>query len=128
MLLFGSSNPTSLDCSPLESSCQVTSANIADRLEQAGKTWLEQQVPKILRSPAFTRQHSLLVVVWDEGNALSNNVVVIFAGPDARNGYLSHRYYSHYSLLHTIEWLWGIKPLTRNDASAPIMNDMLRGF
>ncbi len=209
-LTSGTTNGISSDCYPSGPSCQVTSANIADRLEQAGKTWkayansmpypcdavnsgqyavkhvpflyypditsdkgrcrahivpyhlflkdltstttlpdysfitpnlcndmhncpiqtgdnwLAQQVPKILRSRAFTQQHSLLVVVWDEGNALSNNVATIFAGPVAKKGYISHSYYSHYALLHTIEWLWSLKPLTRNDADAPIMNDMVQ--
>lgn len=209
-LTSGTTNGISSDCYPTGTSCQVTSTNIADQLEQAGKTWKEyansmphpcdvvnsgeyavrhipflyypditsnksrclshvvpysqflkdltssttlpdysfitpnlcndmhscsiqigddwlaQQVPTILDSSPFTQQHSLLVVVWDEGDALSNNVAVIFAGSDAEKGYISHSFYSHYSLLHTIEWMWSMKPLTRDDTSAPIMNDMLQ--
>jgi phospholipase C len=93
---------------------------------QTGDTWLSQVVPRILSSPAFTQQHSLLVIVWDEGNADNNNVPIIFAGPAAKRGYRSSAYYSHYSLLHTLEHQWGLAPLTQNDKTAPLMDDMLQ--
>lgn len=209
-LTSGTTNGISSDCNPPSSTCEVPSTNIADRLEQAGKTWKEyansmplacdaensgnyavkhnpfmyypdistnknrcqshvvpysqfskdlattttlpnysfitpnlcddmhdcsvqsgdqwlaQQVPAILHSPAFTQQHSLLVITWDEANRFNNKVAAIFAGPAAKTHYTSNNYYSHYSLLHTIEWAWGLKPLTVNDATAPIMNDMLQ--
>jgi hypothetical protein len=91
-----------------------------------GDTWLSQQVPKILGSPAFTLQHSLLVIVWDEGNNSNNNVPVIFAGSAAKQDYITDTYYSHYSLLRTIENNFGLTPLTHNDTSATPMADMLR--
>lgn len=91
-----------------------------------GDTWLAQQVPKILSSPAFTKQRSLLAITWDEGNNVNNNVPIIFAGSAAKQNHTSNTYYSHYSLLHTIENNWRLKPLTKNDASAPAMSDMLR--
>jgi len=93
---------------------------------QTGDAWLAQQVPLILKSAAFTRQHSLLVITWDEGEAGDNRVPAIFAGPAARPGYTSGARYSHYSLLHTLEVLWNLPPLTQNDRSAPVMNDMLQ--
>ncbi|PYI65820.1 hypothetical protein CVV68_16465 [Arthrobacter livingstonensis] len=95
-----------------------------------GDTWLSHQVPALLASPAFTTQNSLLVITWDEGggdnNTVNNTVSTIFAGPAARHGYKSPRAYSHYSLLHTIESLWGLAPLTNNDRNAPIMSDLLK--
>src|SRR5439155_15094258 len=33
---------------------------------QTGDSWLSQQVPQILGSPAFTSQRSLLALLWDE--------------------------------------------------------------
>ncbi len=92
----------------------------------AGDTWLAHQVPEILASPAFTTQNSLLVITWDEGDGDSNAVSTIFAGPAARQSYKSSRAYSHYSLLHTIESLWGLAPLTDNDKNAPVMRDLLK--
>lgn len=92
----------------------------------ASDTWLAHQVPDILASPAFTTQNSLLVITWDEGERDNNTVSTIFAGPAARQSYKSSLAYSHYSLLHTIESLWGFAPLTDNDKNAPVMRDLLK--
>ncbi len=92
-----------------------------------GDRWLAAHIPAILRSPAFTAQRSLLVITWDESESgNSNNVPVIFAGSAAKRKYVSRRYVSHYSLLHTIETIWRLRALTNNDASAPLMTDMLQ--
>lgn len=93
---------------------------------QTGDTWLSRQVPKILTSPAFTRQRSLLVITWDEDSGGSNRVSTIFAGSAAKKGYKSEVRYGHYSLLHTIESAWGLTPLTTNDKNAPVMSEFLR--
>lgn len=91
-----------------------------------GDTWLSQEVPRILSSPAFTTQKSLLVITWDEGEGSSaNQVPTIFAGNVAKKDYVSHTAYSHYSLLHTIEKLWHVSSLTQNVARSSVMSDML---
>jgi phospholipase C len=90
-----------------------------------GDDWLSRQVPRILGSPAFTTQNSLLVVTWDEGSDDDNRVATVFAGPAARKGFASNAAYSHYSLLHTIEEAWGLPPLTDNDRDAPVMRELL---
>ena len=82
-------------------------------------------MPRILGSPAFTTQNSLLVVTWDEGSDDDNRVATVFAGPAARKGFTSNAAYSHYSLLHTIEEAWGLPPLTDNDRDAPVMRELL---
>ena len=93
-----------------------------------GDAWLSRQVPRILASPAFTTQNSLLVLTWDEDedDGGNNTVPTIFAGPAARHGVESHRPYNHYSLLRTLENLWGLPPLTANDTKAASMDDLLR--
>ena len=88
-----------------------------------GDDWLSREVPRILGSPAFTTQNSLLVVTWDEGSKNDNRVATVFAGPAARKGFTSNAAYSHYSLLHTIEDVWGLAPLTDNVRNAPLMSD-----
>ncbi|WP_223978898.1 alkaline phosphatase family protein [Arthrobacter sp. NicSoilB8] len=90
-----------------------------------GDDWLSREVPRILGSPAFTTQNSLLVVTWDEGSKKDNRVATVFAGPAARKGFTSQSAYSHYSLLHTIEDVWGLAPLTGNVSSAPLMTELL---
>lgn len=91
----------------------------------SGDTWLAQNVPIILNSPAFSTTPSLLVITWDEGYSSDNTVATIFAGSAAKANFRSNNPYSHYALLHTIEYLWGLKPLTANDQNAPIMNDLI---
>ena len=90
-----------------------------------GDDWLSREVPRILGSPAFTTQNSLLVITWDEGSKDDNRVATVFAGPAARKGFTSNAAYSHYSLLHTIEDVWGLAPLTDNVRNAPLMSDLL---
>ncbi|WP_051533195.1 alkaline phosphatase family protein [Arthrobacter sp. 9MFCol3.1] len=90
-----------------------------------GDDWLAREVPKILGSPAFTTQNSLLVLTWDEGSKEDNRVAMVFAGPAARKGFTSNAAYSHYSLLHTIEDVWGLSPLTDDVRKAPLMGELL---
>ncbi|NNC12364.1 acid phosphatase [Planctomonas sp. JC2975] len=90
-----------------------------------GDTWMRTNVPKILESPAFTRQRSLLVITFDEGDSADNVVPCIFAGPAARAHFVSFASFTHYSLLRTIELLWGLPTETANDAHANAMTSML---
>ncbi len=90
-----------------------------------GDAWLAKYVPMILNSKAFQSQRSLLVITWDEGYVGNNVVPAIFAGSAAKKGYKSSAPYNHYSLLHTIEQLWGLRPLNSNDANAPIMTSFI---
>ncbi len=92
----------------------------------AGDRWLSINVPKILSSYAFTKQNSLLIITWDEGSKLDKRVLTIFLGPAAKQGYISYTPYNHYSILHTIERVWKLKPLTSNDKNAQVMSDMLK--
>jgi phospholipase C len=89
-----------------------------------GDLWLSNEVPKILDSNAFA-EDSLLVVTFDEGTKNHNDVATVFAGPAAKAGVTSTKAYSHYSLLHTIESMWDLPPLTENDRDAPVMTDLL---
>ena len=90
-----------------------------------GDKWLSQTVPMILNSPAFTSQKSLLFITWDEGYLSNNKVATIIAGSAAKTHYQSSVAFTHYSILHTIEYLWHLKPLTNNDSSAPLMTNFI---
>lgn len=92
-----------------------------------GDTWLSQNIPPILSSPACTQQQCLLVVTWDEDNYEGRNqVLTVFAGSAAKSGYVSSVAYNHYSLLRTFESIFSVAPLTENDAAASPMSDLLR--
>lgn len=88
-----------------------------------GNNWLAQYVPRILHSPAFTTQNSLLVITWDEGDSGSNHIPTILVGTNIKHGYQAATYYDHYALLHTIEAAWGLPTLTVQDKQAPLMNE-----
>lgn len=89
-----------------------------------GDTWLSQNVPAILNSPAFKTQNSALVITWDEDDSTENNqvpTIVITSGMvngTANKPYDSFQPYTHYSLLKTVESAWGLAPLTSNDGGA----------
>lgn len=90
-----------------------------------GDTWLAQNVPSIINSPAFTTQHSLLMITWDEDDHSSYGpVATVFFGYGVRVGH-SHVAYTHYSLLRTIERAWGLEPMAANDGHAAAMTDLL---
>jgi hypothetical protein len=89
-----------------------------------GDTWLRNNVPAILNSPAFTTQNSVLNIVWDEDDSSqSNQVASIVINSAVTPGYRSTTAYNHYSWLKTIESAWGLAPLTANDGNATAMAD-----
>jgi acid phosphatase len=93
-----------------------------------GDTWLKNNLPAILNSPACTVDNCLLALTWDEDDSSqSNQVLTIFAGSAAKTGgATSSAAYTHFSLLRTIENIFGLPTLTNNDAAASPMSDMLR--
>lgn len=91
-----------------------------------GDSWLRNNLPTILYSPAWTSQRSLLVITWDEGFGSSNQIPTLIIDPSAKPAYKSAVPYTHYSLLRTIEDSWGLQPLTKNDTSAVPMSDFWR--
>jgi hypothetical protein len=83
-------------------------------------------VPLILQSPAFTQQNSALFITYDEDENGTNQVATIVITNSTNSvpaGYRSAVAYTHYSLLKTVEWAWGLAPLTGNDAAAQPMAD-----
>ena len=96
-----------------------------DGTVQQGDTWLSNNVPAILQSAAFTQQHSLLVVVWDEDDySQSNQVAWVAVGYGVKKNYVSSVSYNHYSFLRTIEASWGLPTLTTTDGGASPMSDV----
>ena len=106
--------------------CPATSAD----------TWLQANVPAILSSPAFTTQHSLLAVTFDEDDhdgscptagetsPPCNQIPTILVGSGIAPGTVSKTQYDDYSLLKTIETSWSLPPLTDNDEDASPISDV----
>ncbi len=92
-----------------------------------GDKWLKNNIPAILNSPACTVDKCLLILTFDEDDSgHNNNVLTIFAGSGAKTGGVTSSVaYSHYSLLRTVEDIFGLPTQTKNDAEATPMNDLL---
>jgi phospholipase C len=95
----------------------------------AGDKWLSTYVPLMINSPSFPSM--ALFVVYDEGSSgqgfglnAGGHVVCLLLSPFAKPGYVSNRQYSHYSLLATIEAIFKLGSLGRNDAKANVMSDL----
>ncbi len=93
-----------------------------------GDTWLSNNLPPILNSPACTVDKCLLILTWDEDdNSAGNHVLTIFAGSAAKTGGVTSSVsYNHFSLLRTVEDIFGLPTQTSNDAAASPMTDLLR--
>lgn len=93
-----------------------------------GDTWLKNNLPAILNSPSCTVDKCLLVLTWDEDDSSqSNQVLTIFAGSAAKTGGVtSATAYNHFSLLRTVENIFGLPTQTTKDAAASPMTDLLR--
>jgi phosphatidylinositol-3-phosphatase len=92
-----------------------------------GDTWLKNHVPAILSSPACTLDKCLVMLTWDEDDGSSaNKVLTIFAGSGAKTGGVTSSVsYNHYSLLRTVEYIFGLPTQTSNDANGSPMTDLL---
>lgn len=80
-----------------------------------GDTWLSRVVPGILQSTAFS-QGGVLFITFDEGeasagccnDAVGGQVTTLVISPFVKRGFQSTIPETHYSLLRTIEGVWGL--------------------
>ena len=106
-------------CNDGHNSCSNTMTQV-----QQIDEWLGVVVPKIIDSPEFAS--TALFITYDQGSTLSysSQVVCILVSPFANSGYVSNNYYSHFSLLATVENIFGLGSLGRNDTTAAVMTDL----
>ncbi len=82
----------------------------------AGDQYLRLMVPQLVRELGPS---GILILTWDEGETNSScckvakggHILTLITGPGARTGARSFVPYDHYSLLRTIEDLWGLPRL-----------------
>lgn len=89
--------------------------------------WLSNFVPRIINSSEFNS--SAVIITYDEGLTSldgGGHIATIMVGPPSvvKPG-ASAMFYNHYSLLATVERIFGLGTLGRNDANATVMNDVL---
>jgi acid phosphatase len=80
----------------------------------AGDRWLESNIGPYARWAAT--HNSLLIVTWDEGSS-TNHIATIIYGAGVKHGHVP-THINHYSLLSTIETMYGLPALGGKPAAA----------
>lgn len=102
-----------------------------------GDNFLSTWIPRLVGCPQWGNM--LVLLIWDESvdsdttgsnSDAGGNTAFFTISPFAKANYISGSiYYDHYSVLATVESLFGLPTLTSGDASANIMQkDMLTTF
>lgn len=90
----------------------------------AGDQWLKGFLPGILGSAAY-RSNGLILLTFDEGSSDvggGGKVATIVISPKAKTAFASSHSHTHYSLVRTIEALWGM-PCMANSCSANTLRE-----
>ncbi|GAA2500889.1 alkaline phosphatase family protein [Terrabacter carboxydivorans] len=109
---------------------------------RAGEQFLNEVYQAVTSSPNWER--TLLVVNFDEWGGFYDHVApttapdtggstalrgfrvpALLVSPRARRGFVAHNTYDHTSILKTIEWRWGLAPLTPRDSNARNIAEVL---
>lgn len=93
-----------------------------------GDRWLSQNVPAIINSAVF-KAGGALFVTWDEAHSGDGPVPMIVVSPFAKGGgYSNSIHYTHGATLHTMETIFGVKPLLGEAADEPDLGDLFNQF
>ncbi|HEY2951252.1 MAG TPA: alkaline phosphatase family protein, partial [Verrucomicrobiae bacterium] len=92
-----------------------------------GDNWLAREMPKILASPAYTNGGAIFIV-WDEGsNETDGPMGMIVLSPRAKGGgYHNDIFYTHSSLLRSLQDIFGVKPYLADAAYANNLSDLFK--
>lgn len=85
-----------------------------------GDTWLEKNIESYVQWALAHK--SLLIVIWDEDDSAGDNrVATIFVGSMVKRG-SSAQHINHYSILRTLEEMYGLPYLNESAQAKPIVN------
>src|SRR5450432_376501 len=101
----------------------LTSCNLSTSgLVALGDLWLQNNLPQYLTSASA--QNGLLIVTWDQGGGnagyAATLIPTIFLGPHVKPDYVSSTVINHYSVLRTLEDMYGLTALGNASATQPI--------
>lgn len=88
-----------------------------------GDVWFKKNFDSILHSPKFPKD-LLVVVTFDEGVTLTNQIYTLFFGAGVAKGSKSDKPNNFYTLLRTYEDELGIGSLNQNDMKARAIDDV----
>ena len=84
----------------------------------AGDRWAASHLDRYLRWA--DTHNSLLIVTFDENDgSAANQILTVFAGPMVRPGRYGEEV-THYRVLRTVEWLYGLTPIGEAAGTSPI--------
>lgn len=110
-------------CDDMHSGCPVLSNKV-----KQGDHWLARVIPGIEASRAY-RQGGVIFITWDEGEGGNGPIGLIALSPDAKgHGYANSLYYTHSSLLRTVEEIFHVRPFLGGAAHARDLRDLFRTF
>lgn len=104
-------------------------SGLSPALITLGDQAVQKLVTAIHGSPVWTKGHNAIVVIWDENDysvqPIVNKVVAIVDTNYGIHGQQSSQYYTHFSLLRSIEGGFGLPCLNHAcDASTIIISDL----
>jgi hypothetical protein len=99
---------------------------IYDGLAQSD-AWLAAEVPAILNSAAY-QNGGALFITFDECAGVDPRIGMIVLSPQARGaGYSNTNYYTHSSLLKTVQEIFDVRPFLGDAANATDLSDLFLG-
>jgi phospholipase C len=94
-----------------------------DGVRQAD-TWISVQIPKILNSQAY-QEGGVIFLTWDECVGPDSHIGMIVLSPFARGGgYYNTNYYTHSSLVRTLQEIFSVGPFLDDAANADDLSDL----
>jgi phospholipase C len=107
-------------CNDMHDTCPPINNSI-----RQGDLWLSTEVPRILNSAAYQNRGALFIT-WDEGQRGSDGPIgMILLSPFGQgNGYSNSIYYTHGSLLRTVQEIFNILPLLGDAADETDVSDL----
>jgi hypothetical protein len=111
-------------CNDMHDSCYP-----AFNSTRQGDDWLAREVPKILNSAAY-QNCGALFIIWDEDSGYGDSPIgLILLSPLARGGgYFNNVFYTHSSMVRTMQEIFGVTPLLADAANATDLSDLFMPF
>ena len=83
----------------------------------AGDIWVSAWVRMMVKSRAYRAGHTAIFLTFDEGSNRNGHIATVVVSPYTHAGKVSHRRYSHFSLMRTTEKVLGIRTCLRKACS-----------
>ncbi len=91
--------------------------------------WLSNIMPLIMQSSAYLNG-GVVFITWDENDGVGDTspVGILVLSPLAKSGYRNSIFYTHSSLLRTIEDIFAVRPYLGDAANATSLRDLFTQF